>query len=222
MCCRAKEKPGLPPIESCPSSIIALHRYYEAKVLPTERRHLFTHFHTPSFSQPELEGKPIIMLLGQYSVGKTSFVEYLCNGKYPGADIGPEPTTDVFAHIHYAESPITIDGPALAQDHNYALKGFEMFGERFLNKLRATNFKADILQHISIIDTPGILAGKKQTESRGYDYAAIITYLAERVDKIILMFDASKLDVSDEYRDVSSSLAFSPVIYISISNFLGD
>lgn len=143
------------------------------------------------------------MLLGQYSVGKTSLVEYLCNGKYPGADIGPEPTTDIFAHIQYSNEPMTIDGPALVQDKSYSLKGLEIFGEKFLNKLRATNFKAEILQHISILDTPGILAGKKQTDARSYDFAAIINFLAERVDKIILMFDANKVDLSDEYRDVS-------------------
>ena len=78
-----------------------------------------------------------------------------------------------------------------------------MFGEKFLNKLRSTNFKSDLLQHVSFLDTPGILAGKKQTDSRGYDFAAVISYLAERVDKILLMFDANKVDLSDEYKDVS-------------------
>ena len=49
-------------------------------------------------------------------------IEYLLNGKYPGADIGPEPTTDIFAHIQYSETPVTIDGPTLAQDKTYPLK----------------------------------------------------------------------------------------------------
>lgn len=36
------------------------------------------------------------MLLGQYSVGKSTFIKYLLEGEYPGAHIGPEPTTDRF------------------------------------------------------------------------------------------------------------------------------
>uniref|UniRef100_A0A7E4ZS97 DUF5600 domain-containing protein n=1 Tax=Panagrellus redivivus TaxID=6233 RepID=A0A7E4ZS97_PANRE len=133
-------------------------------------------------------------------------IEYLCSGKYPGAEIGPEPTTDIFAHIQYNKDPVQIDGQTLAHDKNYPLKGLEMFGDPFLNKLRSTNFDSELLQYVSILDTPGILAGKKQTDARGYDFAAVISFLAERVDKIFLMFDANKVDLSDEYRDVIKSL----------------
>lgn len=59
------------------------------------------------------------MLLGQYSVGKTSMIAYLLNGTYPGADIGPEPTTDIFAHISYSEFPIIIPGTTLVADKDY-------------------------------------------------------------------------------------------------------
>lgn len=34
------------------------------------------------------------MLVGQYSVGKTSFIRYLIGRDFPGQRIGPEPTTD--------------------------------------------------------------------------------------------------------------------------------
>jgi GTPase SAR1 family protein len=36
------------------------------------------------------------MLIGQYSVGKTSFIRYLLGRDFPGQRIGPEPTTDRF------------------------------------------------------------------------------------------------------------------------------
>uniref|UniRef100_A0A0M3HII0 G domain-containing protein n=1 Tax=Ascaris lumbricoides TaxID=6252 RepID=A0A0M3HII0_ASCLU len=77
-----------------------------------------------------------------------------------------------------------------------------MFGDVFLNKLRATNFKADLLKHISIIDTPGILTGDKQVAARGYDFSKIIKFLSNKVDLIFLLFDANKLDISDEYKQV--------------------
>jgi EH domain-containing protein 1 len=39
-----------------------------------------------------LDAKPMVLLLGQYSTGKTTFINYLLEGSYPGAHIGPEPT----------------------------------------------------------------------------------------------------------------------------------
>ena len=37
-----------------------------------------------------------VLLLGQYSVGKTSFIRSLLGQNFPGMRIGPEPTTDGF------------------------------------------------------------------------------------------------------------------------------
>ncbi|TKR94074.1 hypothetical protein L596_008414 [Steinernema carpocapsae] len=205
MSCCAKKK--VAPVDTSQGTLPALNKSYQDKVKPAEKRFLYDQFATPSLAEGEILAKPIVLLLGQYSVGKTSMIKYLLNGEYPGAEIGPEPTTDIFAHIQYSENTVSVEGPTLIADKDYSLKSLEMFGETFLNKLRSTNFKADLLQHMSIIDTPGILSGEKQIESRGYDFASIIRFLADRVDRILLMFDANKLDISDEYKQVILCLA---------------
>lgn len=59
---------------------------------------------------------------------------------------------------------------------------------------------------MNIIDTPGVLSGEKQRTHRGYDFADVSQYFAERADMILLMFDPSKLDISDEFKGVIEKL----------------
>ena len=59
---------------------------------------------------------------------------------------------------------------------------------------------------MNIIDTPGVLSGEKQRTSRGYDFAKVSEWFANRSDLILLMFDPSKLDISDEFKSVIEEL----------------
>ncbi len=45
-------------------------------------------FHSPLLQSSDFNAKPMVLLLGQYSVGKTSFIRYLLGRDYPGIRIG--------------------------------------------------------------------------------------------------------------------------------------
>lgn len=188
------------------SIIDSLKTLYKEKLLPIEKKHFFHKFNSAEILDAEITAKPNVLLVGQYSTGKTSFIRHLVGMDYPGIHIGPEPTTDGFIAIVHGEDVKTIKGNALTGFNELPFSGLSVFGSSFLNKFSAAVVPAPILKDINIVDTPGVLSGEKQRTSRGYDFAKVCRWFAERSDLILLLFDCSKLDISDEFKSVIEEL----------------
>ncbi len=56
-----------------------LRQVYKSKLLPLEETYRFHEFHSPQLDDCDFSSKPMVLLVGQYSVGKTSFIRYLLN-----------------------------------------------------------------------------------------------------------------------------------------------
>jgi len=235
---------------------------YKKFILPVEQKYHLSSFLLPKggeIKDAEFDANPIVLLVGQYSTGKTTFIRHLIGGRdFPGIHIGPEPTTDKFValaygnhdnnednisstrddsfHLSSSNSPSTsvnhetkenifqklhtkkvensrtpysgkiIKGNSLTVISTLPFSSLSQFGSSFLTHFQGSILPAPLLQHLTLIDTPGILSGEKQRLARAYDFAQVSRWFADRADMILLLFDAHKLDISDELKDIMETI----------------
>ncbi|SAL96776.1 hypothetical protein [Absidia glauca] len=177
-----------------------IQRIYKSKIQPLEVNYNFEGFHSSPLTSSDIAAKPMVLLIGQYSTGKTTFIKYLLDKSYPGEHIGVEPTTDRFIAVMHDEQDRVIPGNAAAVNQELPFRGLNRFGQSFLSRFQVSQTSSPLLENMMIIDTPGILAGDKQRVERGYDFTQVIDWFAQRADLILLMFDSHKLDISNEFR----------------------
>lgn len=111
-----------------------------------------------------------MLLLGQYSTGKTTFIKHLLQRDYPGCHIGPEPTTDRFVIVNHGHEERITPGNTLCVMPDKPYTGLTAFGTGFLSKFQSASCPARLLEEITIVDTPGVLSGEKQRIERSYNF----------------------------------------------------
>jgi len=195
-------KGGQEEAEAFYSVTEGLQSLYREKLLPMEREHLFHQFYSPELTDADFASAPMVLLMGQYSTGKSTFIRHLLQRDYPGLRIGPEPTTDKFVCVLHGEVDSSTPGNALVVDNSLPFTQLSHFGNTFLSRLECARLPSPVLEGLTLIDTPGVLSGEKQRIKRGYEFEAIVKWFSDRVDMILLLFDVSKLDISDEFRRV--------------------
>lgn len=99
-----------------------------------------------------------------------------------------------------------LPGNAATVQPELPFAGLSHFGTSFLSKFAVAYSNSALTEDITLIDTPGVLSGDKQRLGRSYDFAKVVEWFAHRADMILLLFDAHKLDISDEFRNVIQAL----------------
>ena len=178
--------------------------FYKEQLLPLEEKYRFHSFHSAALNEADFDAKPLVMLVGQYSTGKTTAIRYLLGQDFPGLDIGKSPTTRKFSVVMYGEDNTEVSGSVLMNDPSSQFRTLSKYGTAFANVFQLSTTNSPVLRQVNFIDTPGILSGEK---TRDFDHIAVLEWFAERADRILLFFDADKLDISDEFKKAIESFS---------------
>jgi len=201
-----KKKQKALTFTECTSIIDGLKKIYFGKIRPLEQAFEFPSFFSPCLTVGDFDAKPSVLLLGQYSTGKTTFIKHMLKRDYPGTHIGPEPTTDRFVVVFGGHDERRIPGNTLAVQQDLPYQGLSMFGGAFLGRFEGAQCANELLEQVTFIDTPGVLSGEKQQLERSYNFTGVCSWFAYRCDMILLLFDPYKLDISDEFKNVIGTL----------------
>jgi len=144
----------------------------------------------------ETRGAPLVLILGNHSAGKSTFVNHLL-----GADIqktGLAPIDDGFTILAHGASPDEKDGRFVVANADLPFRGLESFGDRFFAHLRLKYRPDAILEALWLVDSPGLIDAADARTERGYDFLGATRWFAERADVVLLMFDPDKPGTTGE------------------------
>lgn len=175
-------------------------KIYRTKLLPLEELSQFHQLHSAKLEDVDFDAKPMVLIVGQHSSARTTFIHYLLECEPPAPYLKADLMTDRFITLIFDEKQRTIPGNALVDDPKHQFRSLASFGNAFLDRFQCSTVSSGFLQNLTIVDTPGILTGENRIDDRGYDFVGVLKWFAERVDRIVMLFDSRKLDISEEFR----------------------
>ena len=144
----------------------------------------------------ELKRPPQVLLLGNHSSGKSTFINYLL-----GAGVqktGVAPTDDGFTIITHGPTEIDRDGATIVGNPDLPYEGLRHFGDQLVSHVRLKQRPVDLLRTVTLIDSPGMIDEAKAENGRGFDFPGAVRWFAERADLVMVFFDPDKPGTTGE------------------------
>ena len=166
--------------------------YYGDTIDPVAERFAFARRQ----SAGEIQGPPIVLMLGNHSSGKSSFINYLLGQEIQKTGLAP--TDDGFTIIAHGDSPDDRDGPGLVNNPAQPYTGLRQFGDHLVTHLRMKLRPIELLRNVILIDSPGMIDEAKAESGRGFDFPGVVQWFAERADVVLMFFDPDKPGTTGE------------------------
>jgi hypothetical protein len=145
----------------------------------------------------EIAGAPTVLILGNHSSGKSTFINHLLGN--PIQKTGLAPTDDAFTVLSFGGAEEERDGNAVVSTPTLPYGGLKSFGPQFLSHFRVKLRPVPILRDVTLIDSPGMIDSPGDgTGGRGFDFAGAVRWFAERADVVLVFFDPEKPGTTGE------------------------
>lgn len=187
---------------------VALERLINDQLAPIARRYNYT----PQSLNLRTSWKPVVLIIGNYSSGKSTLINEMLGGSVQRT--GQAPTDDCFTIItapdEEVSSPVRVieevPGSTVVNDPALPFTGFKKFGNRFMAHILLKKVNSPCLRNLAIIDSPGMLDSVAELD-RGYDYQEVLGRLAELADLVVLVFDPHRAGtIKETYISIRSTL----------------
>lgn len=148
---------------------------------------------------------PFVLLLGNHSSGKSSFINHILKRKVQMTGVAP--TDDNFTIIGPGEADIDRNGPALVGDPDLGFSALKSFGPVLVNHTQLKVRSDTAIKDFMIVDSPGMIDSPVTDKTpsdgpvgmdRGYNFEGVCRWYAERADVILLFFDPDKPGTTGE------------------------
>jgi GTPase SAR1 family protein len=163
-----------------------VNQFLSKSVDPIQKRLLFQ----GRPSEAALKDTPMILMLGNHSSGKSSFINHFVAEEIQ--QTGMAPTDEDFTIIRYGQVAKERPGNSLVSNPELGYEGLNQFGPRFLSHLKMKTVCNDRLTKVSLVDTPGMIDSADSQAHRGFDFQGVVRWFAERADLIMLFFDPER------------------------------
>ncbi|MCP4689932.1 MAG: dynamin family protein [Desulfobacterales bacterium] len=154
-----------------------------------------------------LKWKPMVLILGNYSSGKSTMVNEILGMEVQRT--GQAPTDDCFTVITAPDendSPGEIPGATLVNDENLPFSHLRDYGEQLLAHIQMKKINSPMLENLAIIDSPGMVDSVTE-KGRGYNFPGVVGDLAKLADLVVLMFDPHKAGtIKETYSTIRTTL----------------
>ncbi len=166
--------------------------YYDDPLDPLAEQFLFRRPPTVG----ELRRPPQVLLLGNHSSGKSTFVNHLLGDDVQNTGVAP--TDDGFTIITHSATASERDGPTVVSNPDLPYEGLRHFGDQLVSHVRLKLRPAELLQTVTLIDSPGMIDEAKNENGRGFDFPGVVRWFAERADLVMVFFDPDKPGTTGE------------------------